>query len=363
MQIAVTKKLAEKMKLKKLPKLEQTDALYTWRANITQEGRQRLLVFMHDASRYVLVVKSPMAKTFQRLSEVFVDSLRQALLMDQMNPNVIDRYIAGIGDIEYVANSGTKETAWLTKACDNAWWSMRRCDDDDAYRSVYTSHMTVGQYNTDERDKPSMAFQEILSGYGLPVRRFRAVDLYVRLDLDGKDAVRRLRVPVDITFFQLHKVLQKAFKWQDYHLYSFGMFKKWSENYYARPEVDLIMYVDESGFNPGEIMMTGLRLSDYIQEYRKILYRYDFGDDWHVYIEVEDIIENCDEEVPVLISGEGDSPPEDVGGSGGFEDFLKIIADPEHEDHEQTMEWARSQWWKPFDFDFVARGVKSSLWW
>ena len=50
MQICVTKKLADKMNLSKLPKLEQTDGFYTWRANITNCENLRLLVFMNDAS-------------------------------------------------------------------------------------------------------------------------------------------------------------------------------------------------------------------------------------------------------------------------------------------------------------------------
>ena len=66
-------------------------------------------------------------------------------------------------------------------------------------------------------------------------------------------------------------------------------------------------------------------------------------------------------ELPVLLSGEGDAPPEDVGDPGGFADFLEVIADPEHEDYEHLTEWAKSQWWKPFDFEAVARRVSGRL--
>ena len=32
-------------------------------------------------------------------------------------------------------------------------------------------------------------------------------------------------------------------------------------------------------------------------------------------------------------------PPEDVGGSWGYGDFLEAITDPDHDDHEQMLEW------------------------
>ena len=80
--------------------------------------------------------------------------------------------------------------------------------------------------------------------------------------------------------------------------------------------------------------MAGVKLCDYLPMYNKILYRYDYGDDWHHYIEVENIIEDCGDSLPILLSGDGDAPPEDVGGAGGFAEFLEVMADPGHEDYE-----------------------------
>jgi hypothetical protein len=144
-------------------------------------------------------------------------------------------------------------------------------------------------------------------------------------------------------------------------LYSFGLFKEWNKNYYAQPDIELVVESDQYDAyesNREAKSIAGLKLSDYVPEYTKILYCYDFGDDWHHYIEVENIIDNCEDELPILLSGKGDSPPEDVGGAGGFTEFLKVIADTEHEEYEHLTEWAKSQLWKPFDFETAARHVK-----
>jgi hypothetical protein len=42
---------------------------------------------------------------------------------------------------------------------------------------------------------------------------------------------------------------------------------------------------------------------------------------------------------PCCIAGERRCPPEDVGGIGGYTDYLEATADPNHEEHEQVMMW------------------------
>lgn len=42
----------------------------------------------------------------------------------------------------------------------------------------------------------------------------------------------------------------------------------------------------------------------------------------------------------MCLEGERACPPEDVGGVSGYEDFLEIIHDPEHGEHEHMISWA-----------------------
>ena len=65
-----------------------------------------------------------------------------------------------------------------------------------------------------------------------------------------------------------------------------------------------------------------------------ITYRYDFGDDWHHTITLESIVEGYPVGYPMLLEAEGNCPPEDVGGSGGFDYFLEAWNHPEHPEHE-----------------------------
>ena len=46
----------------------------------------------------------------------------------------------------------------------------------------------------------------------------------------------------------------------------------------------------------------------------------------------------------VCLDGRRACPPEDVGGIGGYENFLEIIRDPNHEEHEEILIWAGGNW-------------------
>jgi len=224
---------------------------------------------------------------------------------------------------------------------------------------VFASSILCGSSDKDgDYYVPGERILDLLGRYSLPVRKFRALDLRVCLDLFDREAVRCLRVPANISFDNLHRLLQKAFGWRNRHLHSFGMFKEWNSNPYGKPDIEL--FTDEGSFdiNPEAMPASGKTLADFVPEYNKILYNYDFGDDWRHYIEVENIIEGCEEKLPRLFSGEGDAPPKDVGGSGGFANFLEVIANPSHEEYEHMKSWSESQRWKPFDFEWVASTIK-----
>ena len=69
-------------------------------------------------------------------------------------------------------------------------------------------------------------------------------------------------------------------------------------------------------------------------------YVYDFGDDWQHTVKLEAIAVPEPEAVyPRLLSAEGRCPPEDIGGSWGYAEYLEAMADPNHERHAEMLEW------------------------
>lgn len=70
-------------------------------------------------------------------------------------------------------------------------------------------------------------------------------------------------------------------------------------------------------------------------------YVYDFGDEWQHLVKVTNF--DCKTVLPkrqiTCLAGTGSCPPEDCGGTVGYEDFCAAFNDPEHPEHKDQLEW------------------------
>ena len=79
---------------------------------------------------------------------------------------------------------------------------------------------------------------------------------------------------------------------------------------------------------------------------RRFIYLYDFGDHWEHGITVEGlVVPKAGAPAVFCTAGENACPPEDVGSSDGYAEFLEIINNPTHEDHASMWRWVGG----PFD--------------
>lgn len=156
---------------------------------------------------------------------------------------------------------------------------------------------------------------------------------------------RRLLVPETITLPKLDRVLQAAVGWTNSHLHEFVI----RGVRYSDPEPDFadeLEHVDEKGVVLYQALGLDARCFDYV---------YDFGDDWHHVVLVEDQRATTSEAASTIrcIAGENACPPEDVGGTHGYAGFLEAIADPNHEEHSDYLRWVGGRF-DPTRFDLGA---------
>jgi hypothetical protein len=87
------------------------------------------------------------------------------------------------------------------------------------------------------------------------------------------------------------------------------------------------------------------------KEIDKFTYEYDPGDSWRHSIKIEETLKP-DETVhyPICMAGERACPPEDVGGTPGYETFLAALADKKHKEHQTYKEWIGGSF-NPESFD------------
>ena len=72
----------------------------------------------------------------------------------------------------------------------------------------------------------------------------------------------------------------------------------------------------------------------------KAIYTYDFGDSWEHSIVLEKRLPvDPNTTYPVCTDGQLACPPEDCGGIPGFYDLVEALHDPNHERHEEMLDW------------------------
>ena len=172
---------------------------------------------------------------------------------------------------------------------------------------------------------------------------------------------REIVLPASATFADLHDAIQSSFLWWDYHLNRFEL-RTHGEDVEVMDAREIAEIEDEWGASRPHLRRVDsarLRLSDVFPRTRKARYFYDYGDGWEHDIKLVEVIDSYDGELPACVAGAGDAPPEDVGGIGGFERFLRAIGDPAHPEHDELTGWGWSQFYEPFDLDAVNRRMRA----
>lgn len=148
---------------------------------------------------------------------------------------------------------------------------------------------------------------------------------------------RRIQVPENYTFLDLHKAIQAVMDWEDYHLHEFEM---------VNPKTGMLDKIGAEGDNfeafGGPIVPEKqAKLSNYFTlENKEALYTYDFGDNWKVKVRLEKILPRKEGvEYPICTAGKRAAVPEDIGGVWGYKEMLEVLKDPESEEYEDTVLW------------------------
>ena len=72
----------------------------------------------------------------------------------------------------------------------------------------------------------------------------------------------------------------------------------------------------------------------------KLLYRYDYGDDWEHLVVLGDVTDpDPRHSYPLCIGGARACPPEDCGGTSGYEDLVRVLKSPDDEEHDSMLTW------------------------
>jgi hypothetical protein len=277
------------------------------------------------------------------VKEMMRTAIINTLLFMNLNPALVEEYMRLAGEVEFAKNRNRQTAAWVTKAgieccfhVGREYNGIKKMFSDTVGLSANYRHVNYSG-NINDGFVPYRAMINALTELaGKQAYKYRAFELLVSLDLELYKAVRRIIVPADLGLERLHKVLQSVYNWENHHLYDFTILGGDKHNPVARivPSKECFEYDETAN------LMEGHKLSEFFPEYNYMLYTYDMGDNWEHEIQLVRVIENYDKESPYLLEASGQTPPEDVGGVGGFLNFREIMLNPSHPDYGEMKEWA-----------------------
>ncbi|MDR2496025.1 MAG: plasmid pRiA4b ORF-3 family protein [Tannerellaceae bacterium] len=168
---------------------------------------------------------------------------------------------------------------------------------------------------------------------------------------------RTISIPADFTFLRFHTAIQVAFGWENDHLFEF------SDNR-STIRISVPVKDDFSALGFSALSFTAraqaknaskTRLSDiFTDKISKLLYVYDFGDNWVHEITLKSVVDTTTSQA-VCLSCKGACPPEDCGGIYGYEAIKETFATmPESAKAEEYREWLGledGETWDAHDFN------------
>jgi len=159
-----------------------------------------------------------------------------------------------------------------------------------------------------------------------------------RVDLKGvKPPIwRRILIPCNYSFWDLHVAIQDAMGWHDRHLHAFYAFAPT-----IRAELQIGIPPEDSTHAEDFVVPCWLiPIAEFFTlANRRINYEYDFGDGWEHEIRLETILpRDKKQKYPQCTGGRRACPPEDCGGPIGYEDLLATLSDTTNPDREAVLE-------------------------
>lgn len=161
---------------------------------------------------------------------------------------------------------------------------------------------------------------------------YSAISVKITLRMPKEYPVwRRFHIPTDLSYGDLHTLIQVAFGWDGSHLHEFRL-GSWAR---IMPAYDIerdFCWDDAELYDEDEVTIRELNQ-------KKMVYIYDFGDDWTHDITLEKILSVEEEPKPICVDGFGSSPWEDCGGPWGYAAIRDGLDDPDSLYRSWALEW------------------------
>lgn len=359
MILECTKSLLDYAKLKPADNVTIPDEFFEWSAGLVTLNRRKTLVVTNIATRCCFVLYGVNSKELRKLDTLLTEGVRAFLESEYVKPEIIGKYLDELGqEVVYTKNLSRAAAARCVKCCKYIEYNAERFTAGDIFQKKNLPVINADLFA--EGKEYVFAYErlreELRKRYGDEI--FSCEKLELEVKIEGLECERVLAVPSDFDFVTFHNVLQAAFEWQDCHLHQFII----EADKYGRPtKIIEPAEIHDDDFCFMERVKTinseDVTIGEIFGKYKKIVYEYDFGDDWIHEITLKKAISDSSDPDARCLKAKGDAPVEDSGGVGGFIEMQRIMKNPSDPEYRETVEWLGEPHLPHADLEEIDRSV------
>ncbi|KRG14612.1 hypothetical protein ACA30_10505 [Virgibacillus soli] len=341
-----------------------------WHANFVSINRRKAIVLMNNETRYPVVIYRPSSKDFSKIKDLIYEAISEAFRMEGVRKEVIEAYMAEAGEISFSKTANRSMVAKMNNAVRDIEFMNEYLDEKSRiqrYISIVAGRFIQMSGASDSFYPIEKTLEYLGAIFGIDEHvgddEVLDIDLYqlkIQINLEGHDIWRRVLVPSTYSFRHLHHIIQTVFDWQNYHLHEFTV--KGSKNKSLKivmdDDLETMEYFDFDDFEM--LRERFVALEEVLPEFGEVTYEYDFGDSWEHTVKLEKIV-NSKTFQATFLEGNGERPPEDVGGAGGFEEYIRIMENEKHPSYHEMKVWAENQKERNLNLEKINQRLKQVI--
>ena len=221
MLIGCTKNLLEFLKVTPVKREGAVDPLFSWTAHLIVLNRRKTLVAVNDATKCCFILHGLTAKQLSEIPELMMSGIRAVLESEYIAPDIIEKYLDDCGRELVLTTTLRSGVSYCNKACERVKNLSEILMPGDLLQKPFLPWLNddlIGKQNY--RFISEILISALSERYGSPVQSAEMAELEVEPHL-CTPCRRTLLVPTNLNFYQLHRILQVAFAWEDCHLHQF----------------------------------------------------------------------------------------------------------------------------------------------
>lgn len=355
MKIACTAKARELLKSSEFIATDDVGTdFFSWHTHVYLHQRRKILLLINDLTGFPVVLYRPKAAQLKGFESVATDAIREAFLEYGVKPEHVDRYFEAAGQVQLVSKTSRSVLSRLTEWKDVTMMALNRCafspfDENRLTQPAFARKAFPITWTNYDRtaDLITEAFFSHLNVAAEDLYEVESLELQVQLMLEKHHISRRIVVPANCTLDILHRVIKNSFGWGNHHQHQFLLMPKGSTWLYNPTDINIysadsfgdLEFMDE---NKPFLIDAALTIKKALELPYDLWYEHDLGDSWAHQITLV-ATHRLPKRTYQVLEAIGDVPPDDVGGESGYEEFLAVMVDKNHIDHENFAAWYEDQ--------------------